>query len=93
MYTQIAAVLFYHISDRFEAETVIVGAALRCDGKVVFEFKIFGAVVFGRAFLLPRGGGTLYFCVAADGRCFFAFAQILPQKNYFLPKLIQNFFP
>ena len=44
---KIAAVLFYHISDRFEAETVIVGAALRCDGKVIFEFKIFGAVVFG----------------------------------------------
>lgn len=44
---KIAAVLFYHISDLFEAETVIVGAALGCDGKVVFEFKIFGAVVFG----------------------------------------------
>ena len=44
---KIAAVLFYHISDLFKAETVIVGAALGCDGKVVFEFKIFGAVVFG----------------------------------------------
>ena len=39
------------------------------------------------------GGGALYFCGAADGRCFFAFAQILPQKNYSLPELIQNFFP